>query len=142
DARKEVRMSGDKLVAYLAPARGGHLYELDLRSVCVNLLATLNRRPEPYHQTVLESAGASAEIDDVAFNKHEGVRFKQADLDQKITYDRGPRESLVAHFMRADVDLTEFQSGNGGIGDFVLGVYETRLRHSETRVETVMTREG
>ncbi len=142
DARKEVRMAGDKLIAYLAPARGGHLYELDLRAVGVNLLATLNRRPEPYHQTVLENAGAGDAIDDVAFNKHEGVRFKQANLDEKIAYDRWPRKSLVDHFMRPDVDLTEFQSGNGGIGDFVLGVYETRLRRSDNRVETVMSREG
>ncbi|HWL07966.1 MAG TPA: alpha-amylase/4-alpha-glucanotransferase domain-containing protein [Planctomicrobium sp.] len=142
DARKEVRLAGEKLVAYLAPARGGHLYELDLRTVCVNLLATLNRRPEPYHQTVLEAAGSSDEVDDVAFNKHEGVRFKQEDLDQKIAYDRWPRKALVDHFMRPDVDLPEFQLGKGEVGDFVLGVYETRLRHSDTRVEAVMTREG
>ncbi len=142
DARKEIRLTGDKLIAYLAPARGGHLYELDLRSVCVNLLATLNRRPEPYHQIVLESAGASEGIDDVAFNKHEGVRFKQANLDEKIAYDRWPRKSLVDHFLQPGADLTEFQSGNGGIGDFVLGVYETRMRHSDTRIEAVMSREG
>ncbi|WP_437185996.1 alpha-amylase/4-alpha-glucanotransferase domain-containing protein [Planctomicrobium sp. SH668] len=142
DARKEVRMSGDRMIAYLAPARGGHLYELDLRSTKVNLLATLNRRPEPYHQTVLESAAAAADVDDIAFLKHEGVRFKQSNLDQKIAYDRWPRKSLVDHFLRPDVDLEEFQTGNGGIGDFVLGVYETRLRRSDERVETVMTREG
>jgi len=142
DARKEVRLAGDKLVAYLAPARGGHLYELDLRTVCVNLLATLNRRPEPYHQTVIDAAGQSDEVDDVSFNKHEGVRFKQENLDEKIAYDRWPRKSLVDHFLHPETDLLEFQSGNGGIGDFVLGVYETKLRHSESRVEAVMTREG
>lgn len=142
DARKEVRMSGDRLIAYLAPARGGHLYELDLRSIGVNLLATLNRRPEPYHQTVLEAASAAQDVDDIAFLKHEGVRFKQANLDQKIAYDRWPRKALVDHFLRPETDLEEFQLGNGGIGDFVVGVYETRIRRSDSRVETVMTREG
>ncbi len=142
DARKEVRMSGDRLVAYLAPARGGHLYELDLRTIGVNLLATLNRRPEPYHQTVLESASASQDVDDIAFLKHEGVRFKQANLDQKIAYDRWPRKALVDHFLRPETDLDEFRLGNGGIGDFVVGVYETRIRRSDSRVETVMSREG
>ena len=142
DARLEIRLCGDRLAAYLAPARGGHLYELDIRSTKVNLLATLNRRPEPYHQTVLEAAGASEDVDDVAFNKHEGVRFKQENLDQKIAYDRWPRKSLVDHFLRPDVELEEFQMGNGGIGDFLLGVYETKIRKSDDRVEAVMSREG
>ncbi|WP_437230890.1 alpha-amylase/4-alpha-glucanotransferase domain-containing protein [Planctomicrobium sp. SH661] len=142
DARKEVRMSGDRLIAYIAPARGGHLYELDLRSTKVNLLATLNRRPEPYHQTVLEAAAKAEEVDDIAFLKHEGVRFKQANLDQKIAYDRWPRKSLVDHFLRPETDLEEFRLGNGGIGDFVVGVYETKIRRSDDRVETVMSREG
>jgi alpha-amylase len=142
DARKEIRMSGDRLVAYLAPARGGHLYELDVRTTRVNLLATLNRRPEPYHQKVLEAAGSGDDVDDVAFNKHEGMRFKQADLDQKIAYDRWPRKALVDHFLRPDVGLEEFRLGNGGIGDFLLGVYETRIRRWETRIETIMSRDG
>ncbi|MCA8999687.1 MAG: DUF1926 domain-containing protein [Planctomycetaceae bacterium] len=142
DLRKEVRIASDKLVAYLTPARGGHLYELDIRSTKVNLLSTLNRRPEPYHQKILDAAGLSDEVDDIDFNKHEGVRFKQANLDQLISYDRWPRKSLVDHFLRPDVDLEEFRTGNGGVGDFVLGVYETRLRKTDQRVETVMTREG
>ena len=34
DARQEIRLSNDKLIALLAPASGGHLYELDVRSIC------------------------------------------------------------------------------------------------------------
>lgn len=142
DARKEVKISGDRLAGYLAPARGGHLYELDVRSIGTNLLATLNRRPEPYHQTVLDSAGQSDDVDDIEFNKHEGARFKQANLDQQISYDRWPRKSLVDHFLRPGTSLQEFRGGNGGIGDFVLGVYETRIRQTPHRVEAVMTRQG
>ncbi len=142
DARKEIRMAGDRLIAYIAPARGGHIYELDVRGSKVNLLATMNRRPEPYHQSILDAAGVSEDVDDVDFNKHEGVRFKQADLDKKIAYDRWPRKSLVDHFLRPGVVLEEFREGNGGIGDFVLGVHETKIRESARRVETVMSRDG
>lgn len=142
DARKEIRMASDRLIGYLNPARGGHLYELDVRSTKVNLLATLNRRPEPYHQSVIDAAGQSDEVDDVAFNTHEGVRFKQKDLDKQIAYDRWPRKSLVDHFLRPDVDLDEFRRGNGEVGDFVLGVHQTRIRESRSQVETIMTRTG
>lgn len=142
DARKEVRLSGDRLAAYLAPARGGHLYELDIRATGVNLLATLNRRPEPYHQKVLDAAGQHDEVDDIAFNTHEGIRCKEANLHEAIAYDRWPRKSLVDHFLRPNVDLEEFRLGNGGIGDFVIGVYDAKLRQSVKRVEAVLRREG
>ena len=142
DARKEVRMAGDRVVAYLSPARGGHLYELDVRGAKVNLLATMNRRPEPYHQSIIDAGGQSDDVDDVDFNTHEGIRVKQADLDKQIAYDRWPRKSLVDHFLRPGVTLEEFQAGNGGVGDFVLGVHETKIRESSRRVETVMSRDG
>lgn len=142
DARKEIKLSGDRLAAYFAPARGGHLYELDVRSTGVNLLATLNRRPEPYHQKLIDAAGISSVVDDVSFNTHQGIRCKQENLHELIAYDRWPRKSLVDHFLRTDVSLDEFRSGNGGVGDFVVGVYQSKLRESETRAEVVMRRDG
>ena len=37
----------------IRPWRGGLMYELDVRSICHNLLATLARQPEAYHRKVL-----------------------------------------------------------------------------------------
>jgi hypothetical protein len=54
DARQEVKLSNHRLAAFLSPATGGHMYELDVRANGVNLLATLNRRPEPYHQRIID----------------------------------------------------------------------------------------
>ncbi|MBT6154158.1 MAG: DUF1926 domain-containing protein [Planctomycetaceae bacterium] len=146
DARKEIRIAGERLVAYLAPSRGGHLYELDIRSTKHNLLATLNRRPEPYHQKVLEAGqrqrdGEGDDENSVA-SIHDMVRFKQPDLDKKLTYDNWPRKALVDHFLQPGLSLEAFQAGGGEVGDFVTGVYESRLRRSDEWVEASMTREG
>ena len=140
DARKEVRVATDRLIAYLAPARGGHLYELDLRGTKVNLLATLNRRPEPYHQKVL--AGGASHGEGPAISDVGSVHFKQPDLDRKIGYDAWPRKSLVDHFLRPGLTLEEFQTGEGEIGDFVLGVHSTRVRRTDEQAAVIMTREG
>lgn len=139
DARKEVRLAGNSLVGYLAPARGGHLYELDIRSTRHNLLATLNRRPEAYHGKVL--LGRQTE-DGQAVSIHDLVKFKQPDLDKKVQYDQWPRKMLVDHFLRPGLSLDEFQPGDGEIGDFLQGVYDTRLRQSPRRVEVILSREG
>jgi alpha-amylase len=142
DARKEVRLAGDRLVAWLAPSRGGHLYELDVRSTRHNLLATLDRRPEPYHETVRHAASRQHEHHGGAVSIHDLVHFKQPDLDKKIVYDNWPRKSLVDHFLQPGLPLETFQAGQGAVGDFTTGVYETRIRRSEERVEAQLTREG
>lgn len=140
DARKELRLSSNALVAYLAPARGGHLYELDIRNTRHNLLATLNRRPEPYHEKVLR--GQQQTGDGHAVSIHDLVKFKQPDLDKQIQYDAWPRKSLVDHFLKPGLSLDEFRTGQGETGDFVLGVYEARLRQAPRRIEAILSRSG
>lgn len=143
DARQEVRVSNHRMIAWLSPACGGHLYELDLRSTGVNILATLNRRPEAYHQKILDyaRAGGSQHVDNVA-SIHDIVRFKQPDLDKKISYDRWPRKSLVDHFLQPGLEPAEFAAGNGVIGDFAEGVYEATVLRGDTRIAVEMARSG
>ncbi len=49
DARQEVRLENDSLIALVRPAFGGHIYELDVRDGLTNVLATLDPRPEAGH---------------------------------------------------------------------------------------------
>ncbi|MFM7164414.1 MAG: alpha-amylase/4-alpha-glucanotransferase domain-containing protein [Planctomycetaceae bacterium] len=143
DARPEVRLSNHRLSATFAPACGGHMYELDLRTNAVNLLATLNRRPEPYHQRILDyvaSAGIASGDELAAISRD--VRFRQPNLDQRIQYDRWPRKSLVDHFFRPQLSLAEFQRGEGLIGDFATGEWEAGVRKGERRILLEMHRNG
>ncbi len=140
DARQEIKVASDRLAAYLAPARGGHLYELDIRTAKVNLGATLNRRPEAYHKKVL--AGVNGHSGEGAVSIHDLVTFKQPDLDKRLSYDAWPRKSLVDHFLTPGLGFEEFQRSEGEIGDFVLGVYEAVVRRSDKRIEVEMTRLG
>ncbi|RPI86816.1 MAG: DUF1926 domain-containing protein, partial [Planctomycetaceae bacterium] len=147
DARKEVRLAGDRLVAYIAPARGGHLYELDVRGIAHNLLATLNRRPEVYHERV-RAAGesqADASMADQAgkpVSIHDLTAFKQPDLHKKLGYDTWPRKSCVDHFFQPGLTAARVVAGEGEIGDFTNGVYDASLRRSPDRVELRMSRRG
>lgn len=141
DARKEVRISGDRLIAYLTPSRGGHLYEFDIRSTRHNALATLNRRPESYHDRIRAVAENRQDGGKIASIQGE-VIFKQPGLAEKLIYDKWPRKSLVDHFYAPGTLLTDIQRCEGDIGDFVLGVYETVLRRTPQRVEVQMTRLG
>ena len=140
DQRQEVRLANDRLIAWLAPAMGGQLYELDVRPIAHNLLATLARRPEAYHRKVL--AGSSQGNEDVS-SIHDRVIFKQAGLDQRVQYDAYQRKSLIDHFFPADALLESVQRGDvEERGDFVGAPYETRIRRDPDRIQVQMTRSG
>lgn len=140
DARQEVRLASDKLVALLAPAGGGHLYELDVRSIRHNLLASLARRPEAYHRNVL--AGPGQGLGHVA-SIHDRVVFKQEGLDQRVQYDRHPRKSLIDHFYDNEATPEAVLRGEAEErGDFAAGVYQSKIRRSQDRVQVQLVRQG
>jgi 4-alpha-glucanotransferase len=140
DARQEVRLANDRLVALLAPAVGGQMYELDVRSICHNLLATFTRRPEAYHRRVLAGAGNQG---DQCASIHDRVVFKQQGLEQRVQYDARPRNSLVDHFYDNDVAAQAIWSGEAlERGDFAAGIYEARIRRSPNRLQVLLARQG
>jgi alpha-amylase len=140
DARPEVRLASNRLVALVAPAHGGHLYELDVRAICHNLLATLTRREEAYHDAV--RAGERDATSDVA-SIHERVVFKQKDLDQRLQFDRHRRKSLVDHFYDTNVAAESIANGHyEELGDFVTSPYEAKLRRNSDRMQVQLTRNG
>jgi alpha-amylase len=133
-------LAGDRAVALVAPSRGGQLYELDVRGIQHNLLATLTRRPEAYHRTVL--AGANASSNDVAAVSTQVV-FKQDNLAGRLVYDKHSRKSLLDHFY--DIEATPSSVAHGDApdrGDFVNRVYEARIRRSPSRVQVLLSTLG
>ena len=143
DARQEVKLSNHRMVALLSPAMGGHLYELDLKSSEVNILATLNRRPEPYHQRIIDHANnvvSAGDADLAAVSKE--IKFRQPNLEKKISYDKWPRKSLVDLFLQPGATHDEFLRGNAVIGDFATGVYDASVRKGEQKIALEMRRKG
>jgi 4-alpha-glucanotransferase len=140
DARQEIRLANDRLMALILPSRGGMLAELDVRRIQHNLLATLARQPEAYHRKVL--AGAHQQNGNCA-SIHDRVVFKQADLDQRIQYDKYPRKSLVDLFYDNETTLAAVASGQAAVrSDFTLASYEAKIRRKGERIQVQMVRDG
>lgn len=140
DARQEVFLANDKLAALIRPWRGGLMYELDVRSICHNLLATLARQPEAYHRKVL--AGPNGNADGLG-SIHDRIVFKQPGLHERLQYDDLPRKSLIDHFHDNDVTPAAIASGEAiERGDFASGAYEARLRRNPNRIQVQLSRQG
>jgi alpha-amylase len=139
DGRQEVQLSSDRLVALAAPGRGGMLYELDVRRIAHNLLATLTRRPEAYHGKVLAGADDRNDVAGVM----DRVIFKQQGLDSRIQYDAHPRKSLIDHFYDPQTTLADVARGEAPErGDFHLRPYEARLRRNPKRMQLQLSCQG
>ena len=140
DLLQEVRLANDHFTLWLAPGHGGRLYQWDLTHIAHNLLASMQRRPEAYHSKVL--AGPSASGDSVA-SIHDRVVFKQAGLDQRLSYDRFPRKTLMDHFYDDQVDFDAIADGTAmERGDFVDLPFEAKIRRASDRVQLQMRRDG
>ncbi|MBN1854757.1 MAG: DUF1926 domain-containing protein [Pirellulales bacterium] len=140
DARQEIRLASNRLIALLAPACGGVLYELDVRAICLNVLATLARRHEGYHHLVLSGPTDNGQA---VASIHHLVHFKQEGLDQRVQYDAYPRKSLIDHFFDTRVRADAVAAGNAAeLGDFVRSPYDAKILRSSDRVQVQLTRQG
>jgi alpha-amylase len=148
DARQEIRLENDHLIALIRPAQGGHLYELDVRHCATNLLATLDRRPEPYHEAIREAAarltnGQGSEESNQSADGSGTIALKQRGLEDLLVYDGQPRKALVDHFYRVDVTLDDLIAGREvECGDFAGGAYLARVQRDARRVAVVLERPG
>ena len=133
---------------YFDPADGGTLFEWDWRSLRYNLLNTLTRRPEGYHQDLLE-AGRRGET--VVTGEEGGmetihtarVRVKEKHLHEKLFYDWYRRSSFIDHFLHPDTTLDDFyRCQYGEAGDFVDQPYSYEVEQSDGCLTLKLARDG
>jgi len=140
DGSEEVRLSSDRLVLAIHPRRGGHIFTIDDRERRFNLVATMTRRPEAYHEKV--RGGSDAGSNDVA-SIHHRVVSKEEGLAELLVYDSVRRETLVDRFFRTGASLDEIASGDPPeLGDFASGEYACDVRETKSGARAHLTRLG
>ncbi len=143
DARQEVRLENDRLVAFVRPAHGGHIYELDVRESWANVLATLDRRAESYHTAIADAVAAPSQVHEGPSNLHDRVILKQEGLDRLLVYDRAPRKALVDHFLPLDATLDDLIACKDvERGDFTQGTFLSKVQRDLNQVIVTMERPG
>lgn len=142
DGKNEVRLENDHAVAFIAPATGGHLYELDIRPINLNAAASLARRPEAYHEKIRNFQPNNGDDHHVA-SIHDRVVFKQPGLDERLAYDWYERKSLIDHFFEPELSVQDLtHSRFRELGDFVNGAYEARVGRTDDVATLSLSRHG
>jgi alpha-amylase len=139
DGNREILLRNRRVGIVMSPAQGGSIYELDYLPALFNLLNTLRRHKEGYHQKVATTAGEvrkGASIHDQLLSKEQG-------LDKYLIYDPHPRSSLVDHFFSAEESPESLQNGAYyELGDFTNSRYQTEIRANKTEKSVTLTRKG
>ncbi len=113
--------------AYFKPDSGAIMFEFDFKPTAKNLLDTMTRREEAYHEKLKEAVfvgdeqqmngGQTASI-------HDLVLTKEPDLMQYLHYDYYERRSLVDHCFPLETSLQAFADGQAEeLADFYNGAY-------------------
>jgi hypothetical protein len=139
DGDEEIILKNPEMVLLLG-TRGGSLLEMDFRPKAFNILATLTRRKEGYHQKLLDSqeGGSGEKIRTV----HE-ISVSKSDLDRSLCFDTYRKVSLMDHFIAEPMDFESFQSGQyQEEGDFVNQLYEADLGGEGRKEEVLLSRSG
>ena len=130
DGHKEIILSSGFLSCAFAPHRGGALLELDFKPKSINMINTLMRRKETYHQKLqqdLINAPASANQPQ---SIHDLDKIKQAGLQEFLFYDLFPRYCCLDHFLDKQTYLEQFfRCEYEELGDFTQGQYQFGLKN-------------
>ena len=141
DGRKEILVNGTFYSLYFSPQQGGSLLEWDLRRPAYNLLSTVARRPEPYHQTLSRASAKTADTDAQIHSIHEGTRVKDSETLRLLSYDRYPRYSLMEHFLSPHVTLEQFVScAYEELGGFASQPYQAGVKRRGGSLRIILRR--
>lgn len=145
DGDEELILKNPEMVL-LFSSRGGSLLEMDDRSKAFNILGSLTRRKEGYHQKILEARDQSPK-DQASEVKtktiHEIFDLKEEGLDQHLLFDRYRKVSFLDHFIAGPMDFESFRRNQYlEEGDFINEPYEMEVRRRGRRQEVLFSRSG
>lgn len=125
DSENKILMVNKTFSLYLDADDGGVLKELDYRPLSLNLINTLSRKEESYHQKIIDSIPKKKK--DKFMTIHDNFRVLDPLLERKLIYDRFPRYCLRNYFLQEDVKMRDFiNSSFQELGDFATGTYTVK----------------
>lgn len=142
DGNPEILIDSPVINLYLAPHRGGSLFELDCKKRSLNLLDILTRRGEGYHKEIFSLKGEE-ETQVETKSIHERIKTKEESLEECLIFDQYHRASLIDHFLPPQTTLREFsQLEYEELGDFISEPYAHTMNQEGNSFSVVLVRTG
>lgn len=121
DSYLEYKFNTSNLLSIISPRYGGSIFELDIKDKEFNILNTLSRYKEYYHENLIFEEEEQEELD--AKTIHSNKLYIQNDI--KVYYDWYTKKSAICHISNKNTSLNEFESCKfKEFGDFTKEEFE------------------
>lgn len=108
DGQDEILVSNAHLGMVLRPSDGGTVSSLRFKPAGVELINSLMRRPEAYHESVRQKASAREAPGEGPASIHEQVWSKEPNLRELLRYDRYARQVFRTYLFPAGKQLEDY----------------------------------
>jgi alpha-amylase len=110
DGQEEVLVHHPAFGMVLRPADGGTISSLRFKPADVELINSLMRRPEPYHETVRRHVASHQAPKGRLASIHDRILSKEANLDALLRYDRYFRHSFRTYIFPVAKTWQDFEA--------------------------------
>ena len=142
DDTKNIRVQNKFLSLFINPDYAGALFEIDYRPASYNLVDTMSRRYEPYHEKLMQKRPSGAALiskaadGDEAVNLYDILGVRERNLKKLLNYDSYQKFSCICHAMNVNTTLDDFiRSLHAGTDEnSLLGPYSCRTESKDGRL--------
>lgn len=108
DGAKEIILRTEQLQIFALPHRGGAIAELDFLPTSMNVLDTLTRRKEIYHDDLVSSSGSTGSQ---GKSIHDMQKTVTPEVMERVAFDEYERYSFIEHFLAPGTGFQDFWKG-------------------------------
>lgn len=108
DGQNEILVEHPAFGMVLRPADGGTVSSLRFKPADVELVNSLMRRPEPYHELVRQRVASREAPREGPASIHDGVWSKESNLAALLRYDRYARHAFRTYVFPASKQIEDF----------------------------------
>ncbi len=145
DGQPELLLRSALMDVTIDPARGGAIVEWDDKGQALNLVNTVTRRREAYHEKLLAAApqAVGAAVSGAPETIHAGLRVKEPGLQDHLVFDAYRRVAAIDHLWTVPGEAAAFARGQVAEADNPAEqAYRWRLVRRADGVGAVLQRDG
>ena len=140
DGRDEILIESHWANVYVSPGRGGAIFELDLRRPEVNLLATMRRYEEAYHEELRNAS--HGDLGDGTVSIHDIVVAKEEGLEAFARPDDHARWAAIDRFLAKDTGPDGMDDPSADLGDYVESPYNFEPNRESGHIGVRLSKNG
>jgi len=150
DRENIIRLHNKQLNLFVDPRNAGSICEIDYIPLSFNLVDTMSRRYEPYHEKLKNKRKIDIEDlrkkieDEDSFDLYEILGVREKNLKKYLNYDLYPKLSSICHVMAPGTTINDFIKSTHieAYGNEFMGAFSHEIEEGDEMVAVLLGKTG